>query len=100
VVQRMSSRGTCVLLLAFLAARPTMAEEPGVPLLSLPEQARHTLKIPGSADFLAMEGDDAWVTNQGRIEKLRAGARKPIVSVPIAEPCGAMAIDFGSLWVV
>lgn len=71
-----------------------------VPVLSLAEHAIWTLEVPGSADFLVLEGDDAWVTNQGRIEKLRAGSPTPVAAVPIAEPCGAMAIDFGSLWVV
>jgi DNA-binding beta-propeller fold protein YncE len=71
-----------------------------VPLLSLPERAVHTMTIPGSADFLALEGDAAWVTNEGRVEKLEAGSPKPIATVPLAEPCGAMAVDFGSLWVV
>jgi streptogramin lyase len=68
--------------------------------LSLGERARHTLHVPGYADFLALEGDDAWVTNEGRVEKLRAGASAPIATVPVAQPCGGMAVDFGSLWVV
>ena len=88
--------GTWVLLIALLVARWSMAEEPIVPLLSLAEHALHTLKVPGSADFLVLEGDDAWVTNQGRVEKLKAGSSKPVVTVQITEPCGAMAIDFGS----
>lgn len=76
------------------------AGPPAAPLLTFTEQAVDTLKIPGSADFIALEGNDAWVTNEGRVEKLRAGSPKPVASVPIAEPCGAMAIDFGALWVV
>jgi DNA-binding beta-propeller fold protein YncE len=63
-------------------------------------RALHTLTIRGYADFVALEGDDAWVTNEGRVEKLRAGAPAPVASVAIAEPCGAMAVDFGSLWVI
>jgi virginiamycin B lyase len=57
------------------------------------------LKVPGAADFLALEGNDAWVTNKGRVEKLTAGSPVPLASVAIAEPCGGMAIDFGGLWV-
>jgi virginiamycin B lyase len=71
-----------------------------MPLLSLNERAVQTIKVPGSADFIVLEGDEAWVTNEGRVEKLKAGSPTPVASVAIAEPCGAMAIDFGSLWVV
>lgn len=92
--------GTCVLLVASLAAHTAMAEEPAVPLLSLAEHAVRTLNLPGFADFIVLDGDDAWVTNQGRVEKLTAGSPKPIAAVQVKEPCGAMAIDFGSLWVV
>ena len=66
---------------------------------SLDASATQTLKVPGSADFVALEGDDAWVTNVGRVEKLRAGSPVPIASVPIEEPGGAPAVGFGSLWV-
>ena len=68
-------------------------------VLSLDESAVRTLTVPGSADFVALEGDDAWVTNEGRVEKLRAGVPAPAATVPIAEPGGAPAVDFGSLWV-
>jgi virginiamycin B lyase len=66
---------------------------------SLDGRAVATLKVPGSADFLALDGDDAWVTNEGRVEKLNAGTVTPVAVAPIAEPCGGMAVDFGSLWV-
>jgi virginiamycin B lyase len=56
------------------------------------------LTIPGSADFLTLEGDGAWVTNEGRVERLVRRSARPVASVPIGEPCGAMAVDFGSLW--
>ncbi len=68
--------------------------------ISLSEQAERTLNIPGAADFLALEGNDAWVTNQGRVEKLTPNSPAPVARVSVAEPCGGMAIDFGSLWVV
>lgn len=65
----------------------------------LDERAVQALTIPGAADFVALEGDDAWVTNEGRVEKLRAGVPSPVAAVAIAEPGGAPAVDFGSLWV-
>ena len=62
-----------VLPVASLAAPFVSGKEAAVPLLSFSEQAVHTLKIAGSADFLVLEGDEAWVTNEGRVEKLKAG---------------------------
>ena len=58
-----------------------------------------TLMVPGFADFLALDGDGAWVTNEGRVERLLATESKPVATVSVTKPCGAMATDFGSLWV-
>lgn len=66
---------------------------------SLDACALHTLQVPGSADFLALDGDDAWVTNEGRVEKLRAGEPAPVATVAVDQPGGALAVAFGSLWV-
>jgi virginiamycin B lyase len=92
---------SCLLLLAVtsLGDRPAAAQEAAVRLLSLAEHATHTLKIPGYADFLALEGNDAWVTNEGRVEKVGPQSARPLVSVKVEQPCGAMAVDFGALWV-
>ena len=67
--------------------------------LAIADHATATLEVPGYADFLALDGDAAWATNDGRVEKLVATDSKPVASVAIAQPCGAMAVDFGALWV-
>ncbi len=71
-----------------------------IPLRTIAARATATLRIPGSADFLVLDDDHAWVTNEGRVERLASDDSIPTATVPIAEPCGAMAIDFGTLWVV
>ncbi len=58
-----------------------------------------TLTVPGYPDFLVADRDDVWLTNDGRVEKWRLGSTSPVASVAVAEPCGAMAVDFGALWV-
>jgi DNA-binding beta-propeller fold protein YncE len=58
-----------------------------------------TLVIPGFADFLTADGDAVWTTNEGRVEKLRHDRSSPVASVSMPEPCGAMTIAFGALWV-
>ena len=74
----------------------TMPVIDGIPIA---KAALVTLRIPGFADFLALDGDGAWVTNEGRVERLVASESKPVATVPMGSPCGAMAVDFGSLWV-
>ena len=69
------------------------------PVLDISKAAAATLQIPGNPDFLAVDGDDVWITNQGRVERLRCGDPRPITTVRMPQPAGAMAIGFGSLWV-
>lgn len=87
------------LLALCLLARTAGAQDPPAarPIAS---RATATLHIRGFADFLVLDDDRAWVTNEGRVEELAPGDSVPIATVSIAEPCGAMAIDFGALWVV
>jgi virginiamycin B lyase len=69
------------------------------PVIPITQRAVATLKIPGFADFLVADGDAVWTTNQGRVEKLERDHHGPVATVPMPNPCGAMAIGFGSLWV-
>ena len=89
------------LAIAVLVLAPIMTSAQGsVASRPIAERALHTMRVPGYADFLALDGDHAWVTNQGRVDRLAAGQNRPVASVPMAEPCGGMAVDFGALWVV
>jgi len=63
------------------------------------ERATATLHVAGYPDFLAIDGVDVWVTNEGRVEKYRGDQSKPILTVAMPEPCGAMTVAFESLWV-
>ena len=69
--------------------------------MSAPAQAapmtETVFEVPGFADFLAVDGDSVWTTNDGRVEQWSAKGK--LASVPVPRPCGAMAIAFGSLWV-
>jgi virginiamycin B lyase len=58
-----------------------------------------TLHIEGYPDFMAADAGGIWVTNEGRVEKLVIGERKPVITSPMPQPCGAMVVDFGSVWV-
>lgn len=59
--------------------------------------AENAMKVPGFADFLVVDGDAVWVTNDGRVEKWSPAGLQAKADVPC--PCGTMAIAAGSLWV-
>ncbi len=63
------------------------------------QRAVFTLKLPGFADFLVADGNAVWTTNKGRVEKLQRDHPGPVATVPVPDPCGAMEIGFGALWV-
>ncbi|KPP88202.1 YncE family protein [Erythrobacter sp. HL-111] len=83
-----------VVALAAACTQAPQAETAPAPGARFTEQA---IDVPGFADFLAVDGDRVWVTNDGRVEQWsRDGLAE---SVPIPRPCGTMAILAGSLWV-
>ncbi|WP_156841742.1 Vgb family protein [Novosphingobium aquimarinum] len=82
----------------FVAACSTMP--PGTNALSsstLVAFDEHIIKVPGFADFLTVDDDTVWTTNDGRIEQWSTSKKLATVSIP--KPCGTMAMAFGSLWV-
>lgn len=67
-----------------------------LPTLALAHKEQ-VLEAPGSADFLAVDGNSVWATNIGRVERWSREGK--LGEVAMAGPCGAMAIHEGSLWV-
>jgi virginiamycin B lyase len=63
----------------------------------VPDLVENALKVPGFADFLVVDGDTVWVTNDGRVEQWSPTGKRASTAVP--RPCGTMAIAAGSLWV-
>ncbi|MFS0850950.1 YncE family protein [Novosphingobium panipatense] len=59
--------------------------------------AEQVIDVPGYADFLAVDGETVWSTNQGRVERWSRDGK--LAEVPMARPCGVMALADGSLWV-
>ncbi len=55
------------------------------------------LAVPGFADFLAVDGENVWITNKGRVELWSRQAK--LAELAMAKPCGGMTVAFGSLWV-
>lgn len=84
-------------LLALLPFRAPAAQAPTV--TPIQSRAIATLSIPGYADFLVSDGLAVWATNEGRVEKLQHDRGGAVATVPMATPCGAMAVAFKSLWV-
>lgn len=55
------------------------------------------IKVPGFADFLAVDGATVWTTNKGRVERWSKAGK--LAEVPLEGACGAMTISEGALWV-
>ena len=60
-------------------------------------RTEQVIAVPGYADFLAVDDDAVWVTNEGRVEKWSLNGKLATVTTP--RPCGAMAVAAKSLWV-
>ncbi len=90
-----------LLLLNFLALPFLLfSQKNSVPKeLSINSTAVAILKLHGSPDFLAPDGDDVWILNIDRVEKLSAKRKKTVLNVPLPGACGAMIVGFNSLWV-
>ena len=87
-----------VILLFFFSTAFSQGKKMPVQV-SIEKAAFTKMKLEGSPDFLAVDGDDVWVVNIDRVEKLSAKSSKPILSVPIPDACGALIVGFNSLWV-
>ena len=59
--------------------------------------AENVLDVPGFADFLQVDGDTVWTTNDGRVEQWSTEGKVAAVEMP--RPCGTMTLAEGSLWV-
>lgn len=73
------------------------AEAGGQKAVAAPDLVETAIQVPGFADFIAVDGETAWVTNAGRVEQWGVTGKR--LSAEIPHPCGTMAVAFGSLWV-
>ncbi len=83
----------------FLLFHLAVAQQNILPPQIAIDEIASTIKVEGYPDFLAADHSGIWVTNEGRVEKFIYGNEKPLLSVLMPTPCGAMAVGFGSLWV-
>jgi virginiamycin B lyase len=67
--------------------------------LSISKVAFSEFKLKGYPDFLTTDGNDVWVLNKNRIEKLSDKLKKPILTVDIPNACGGLIVGYHSIWV-
>ncbi len=89
------------LIFLFLLINYTVHSQQNLSLneLEISKVASVVLKLDGFPDFLVPDGNDVWITNEKRVDKLSSKSIQPILSAAVPKPCGAMAVGFGSLWV-
>lgn len=88
----MKRAGIFLMALGALSATSCTSDQPDAAVLR-----EKTFDVPGFADFLVVDGNTVWATNDGRVEQWSTQGKQAAVAVP--RPCGAMALAFGSLWV-
>lgn len=88
-----------ILVSFFLLFHLAVAQQNILPPQIAIDEIASIIKVEGYPDFLAADHSGIWVTNEGRVEKFIYNNVKPILSVSMPTPCGAMAVSFGSLWV-
>lgn len=89
--------GAVAVALGAAAGSAQQGPPPGDAVGPVPDLVENAMKVPGFADFIAVDGDTAWVTNAGRVEQWSPTGKR--LSAAIPRPCGTMAIAAGSLWV-
>ncbi|MDP4605375.1 MAG: YncE family protein, partial [Erythrobacter sp.] len=92
-----ATRPLSLIMASALLASCAAEEPPPAATGAAPDLVEKALKVPGFADFIAIDGDTAWVTNDGRVEQW--SATEKVASFAVPRPCGTMAIAEGSLWV-
>ena len=90
----------CFALLLLFSSNSSWAQSNSLPdVRPINEVAIATVHLKGYPDFLTNDEDGMWVTNEERVEKLQYGKSGLVRKVNVPQPCGVMAVGFGSLWV-
>ncbi len=91
---------TATFIFFFLVAFTTFAQVKRVIEKSvLSEKALVTIRLDGYPDFLTADGNDVWVTNINKIQKLSINSSVPVLSVDIPGPCGAPVVAGAFIYV-
>ena len=97
-INRLMKTVSIILNLLFLGSFIFAQNPDSSKYLQISKEAISTIKLDGYPDFLTVDGNDVWVTNIGKVQKLSIKSKIPILSVDIPDPCGASVIGKGSLW--
>lgn len=73
-----------------------------VKLVDIHTAAYQTLRVGEKPDFIATDGDNAWVIDdhQNRIIKLSPNNNTPLLLIHIPEACTAPIVGFNAVWVM
>ena len=69
---------------------------------SLIEESAATIRLEGYADWISLDKNSVWISNEGlnAIQKIDAISKRLITKIPINKPCAATTVGFGSLWTI
>ena len=78
------------------------AQKDSIRIIDINEVAYKVIPVGVKPDFIAIDGDDAWVVDdhQGRVIKVSPNSEVPLLIVPIPEACTAPIVGFNALWIM
>jgi virginiamycin B lyase len=93
---------TFILLIWLSMPALLMSQQQDIKHISMDALAYKAINLPERPDFLAADGDDAWVIddNGNRIQKISVNSAHPEFTINIPGACAAPVVEFGSVWVL
>ncbi len=81
----------------------SLTAQPAGPVrVNISEVSYRAIWLPEAPDFLATDGDDAWVIddNHNRLQKISVKSDRPLLIVDIPGACAAPVVGFNAVWVM
>ena len=91
-----------ICLSIFLLPFVTKGQSDTIKIFDINKAAYKVLKVGVKPDFIALDGDDAWVVDdhQSRVIKISPDTDSALLIVLVPEACTAPIVGFNALWVM
>ena len=69
---------------------------------SIEEKALASIRLEGYPDWIALDENSVWISNEGinALQRIDARSQRLLATIPINRPCAASTIGFGSVWTI
>ena len=97
-----SSQMKSSIFLLILAPLLSFSQNNTFKKVDIASAAYKTLTVGVKPDFIALDGDNAWVVDdhQNRLLKISPNSNTPLLTVAVPEACTAPAFGFNAVWIM